>query len=90
VPASVLIVDTGILCRKNFGFVLTHALSGKKSEVCDRAMAKGKGGFKNVKLGKNVYRQLKRRGPPQPVPSKNRKSDQRNQKPAQSRSRPLQ
>jgi hypothetical protein len=23
-----------------------------------------KGGFKNIKLGKNVYRQLKRRGPP--------------------------
>jgi len=24
-----------------------------------------KGGFKNIKLGKNVYRQLKRRGAPQ-------------------------
>jgi hypothetical protein len=23
-----------------------------------------KGGFKNIKLGKNVYRQMKRRGPP--------------------------
>jgi hypothetical protein len=23
-----------------------------------------KGGFKNTKLGKNVYRQMKRRGPP--------------------------
>ena len=38
-------------------------------------MTKGKGGFKNIKLGKNVYRQLKRRGPPQPIPSKSRKSD---------------
>ncbi len=28
-----------------------------------------KGGFKNVKLGKNVHRQMKRRGPP-PVPVK--------------------
>jgi hypothetical protein len=24
-----------------------------------------KGGFKNIKLGKNVYRQMKRRGPPE-------------------------
>jgi len=24
----------------------------------------GKGGFKNIKLGKNIYRQMKRRGPP--------------------------
>jgi len=31
---------------------------------------KDKGGFKNVKLGKNVYRQLKRRGPPNPVPAR--------------------
>ncbi len=23
-----------------------------------------KGGFKNIKLGKNIYRQMKRRGPP--------------------------
>jgi hypothetical protein len=33
-------------------------------------MTKGKGGFKNIKLGKNVYRQLKRRGRPQPIPSR--------------------
>jgi hypothetical protein len=40
-----------------------------------------KGGFKNIKLGKNVYRQMKRRGPtdsartkPQPKPPA-RKSD---------------
>ena len=26
-----------------------------------------KGGFKNIKLGKNVYRQMKRRGPPNDV-----------------------
>ncbi len=26
-----------------------------------------KGGFKNIKLGKNVYRQMKRRGPPDNV-----------------------
>jgi hypothetical protein len=38
-------------------------------------MAKGRGGFKNIKLGKNVYRQLKRRGPI-PVPDRNRKTDQ--------------
>jgi nitroreductase len=31
-------------------------------------MANGRGGFKNAKLGKNVYRQLKRRGPPQSLP----------------------
>jgi hypothetical protein len=29
-----------------------------------------KGGFKNIKLGKNVYRQLKRRGPPLPISDK--------------------
>jgi len=33
-------------------------------------MARGKGAFKNTKLGKNVYRQLKRRGPPQPFPAR--------------------
>jgi hypothetical protein len=33
-------------------------------------MTKGKGRFKNIKLGKNVHRQLKRRGPPQPIPTK--------------------
>ncbi|HTY64447.1 MAG TPA: hypothetical protein VMG30_19515 [Acidobacteriota bacterium] len=27
-----------------------------------------KGGFKNIKLGKNIYRQMKRRGPPDHVP----------------------
>lgn len=37
-------------------------------------MTKGKGGFKNIKLGKNVYRQLKRRGPPQPILDKRQKS----------------
>jgi hypothetical protein len=30
-----------------------------------------KGGFKNIKLGKNVYRQMKRRGPPDRAPAKN-------------------
>jgi hypothetical protein len=29
-----------------------------------------KGGFKNIKLGKNVYRQMKRRGPPDRPPAK--------------------
>jgi hypothetical protein len=29
-----------------------------------------KGGFKNIKLGKNVYRQMKRRGPPDHAPAK--------------------
>ncbi len=29
-----------------------------------------KGTFKNLKLGKNVYRQLKRRGSPAPPPPK--------------------
>jgi hypothetical protein len=29
-----------------------------------RKIMSRKGGFKNVKLGKNVYRQMKRRGPP--------------------------
>jgi hypothetical protein len=29
-----------------------------------------KGGFKNIKLGKNVYRQMKRRGPPDRTPAK--------------------
>jgi hypothetical protein len=29
-----------------------------------------KGGFKNIKLGKNVYRQMKRRGAPDTVPPK--------------------
>jgi hypothetical protein len=38
-------------------------------------MSKGKGGFRNMKLGKNVYRQLKRRGPPQPVTGKREKPD---------------
>ena len=33
-------------------------------------MAKGKGEFRNQKLGKIVYRQLKRQGPPQPPPPK--------------------
>jgi hypothetical protein len=28
--------------------------------------------FRNVKLGKNVYRQMKRRGPPVPPPSPRR------------------
>ncbi len=31
-------------------------------------MVRKGGGFKNVKLGKNVYRQMKRRGPPENVP----------------------
>jgi hypothetical protein len=31
-------------------------------------MARGKGEFRNIKLGKNVYRQLKRQGSPQRVP----------------------
>ncbi len=43
-----------------------------------------KGGFKNIKLGKNVYRQVKRRGqqeyrppkPPQPRPPKKASSRQ--------------
>jgi hypothetical protein len=39
-------------------------------------MVKGTGGFKNIKLGKNVYRQIKRRGPPSPVPAKHRKAEQ--------------
>lgn len=29
-----------------------------------------KGGFKNIKLGKNVHRQIKRRGVPQQPPAK--------------------
>jgi hypothetical protein len=29
-----------------------------------------KGGFKNLKLGKNVYRQMKRRGSPETVRSR--------------------
>jgi hypothetical protein len=29
-----------------------------------------KGGFKNIKLGKNVYRQMKRKGPPEYQPPK--------------------
>jgi hypothetical protein len=33
-------------------------------------MTKGKDSFKNIKLGKNVHRQIKRKGPPQPVPQK--------------------
>ena len=32
-----------------------------------------KGGFKNTKLGKNVYRQVKRRGPTQPIPVTHRR-----------------
>jgi hypothetical protein len=45
-------------------------------------MAKGKGEFKNTKLGKNVYRQLKRRGPPQPIPTKHQSpKPQRPEKP---------
>jgi hypothetical protein len=39
-------------------------------------MSKGKGGFKNTKLGKNVYRQLKRRGPLQPIPTRQPNSKQ--------------
>ena len=42
-------------------------------------MSKGKGGFKNIKLGKNVYRQLKRRGPPQPPPDKRQKPERGDQ-----------
>jgi hypothetical protein len=30
--------------------------------------------FKNIKLGKNVYRQVKRRGTPSPPPAKLRQS----------------
>lgn len=48
--------------------------------VYNRSMTKGRGGFKNVKLGKNVYRQLKRRGPPLPVPARDSRSE-RNIKP---------
>jgi len=39
-------------------------------------MAKGTGGFKNIKLGKNVYRQIKRRGQPPPVPARRQKTEQ--------------
>ena len=38
-------------------------------------MTKKAGGFKNIKLGKNVYRQLKRRGVTPPLPDRNRKPD---------------
>jgi hypothetical protein len=38
-------------------------------------MTKGSDGFKNLKLGKNVYRQLKRRGTPQHVPIRDLKSN---------------
>ncbi len=31
-------------------------------------MARNTGRFKNIKLGKNIHRQMKRRGPPQPYP----------------------
>ena len=47
--------------------------------VYNRSMTKGRGGFKNVKLGKNVYRQLKRRGPPHPLPTRDPRSDRRTQ-----------
>jgi len=40
-----------------------------------------KGGFKNIKLGKNVYRQMKRRGqqeykPPKPPPLRQPKNQE--------------
>jgi len=40
-------------------------------------MAKSTGGFKNAKLGKNVYRQIKRRGSP-PVPGRRQKPEKSN------------
>ncbi len=49
-------------------------------------MTKGGGRFKNAKLGKNVYRQLKRRGPPQPVSTKTDSRQPR--KPAKLQPRP--
>ena len=48
-------------------------------EQAERVVSKGKGGFKNIKLGKNVYRQLKRRGPPQPNPDRSHKPDRGDQ-----------
>jgi len=51
----------------------------KPSIAKGAAMSKGKGGFKNIKLGKNVYRQLKRRGPPQPFHDKHQKPDRGDQ-----------
>jgi hypothetical protein len=65
---------------KNLVYFVSR-LSGSKLEVVGEefAMSKGKGGFKNIKLGKNIYRQLKRRGPPQPIPDKRQKPDRGDQ-----------
>jgi hypothetical protein len=41
-----------------------------------------KGSFKNIKLGKNVYRQMKRRGPPDITPSKKQTKQQAQPLPA--------
>jgi hypothetical protein len=50
----------------NCGCQRLHAV---KLLLCyaENAMSQ-KGGFKNIKLGKNVYRQMKRRGPPKRFP----------------------
>jgi nitroreductase len=46
---------------------IQNAFQAVKWEAVEQDMANGRGGFKNTKLGKNVYRQLKRRGSPQPA-----------------------
>ena len=48
--------------------------AGERPE--NSTMAKDKGSFKNAKLGKIVYRQLKRRGSPQPVPTRHQNPKQ--------------
>jgi hypothetical protein len=48
----------------------------------ERTNVPRKGSFKNIKLGKNVYRQVKRRGAPQySPPPQERKGKKQNNKP---------
>jgi hypothetical protein len=41
-------------------------------------MVRKGGGFKNIKLGKNIFRQIKRRGAPDPLPPKKQPPKKKN------------
>ncbi|PYV30286.1 MAG: hypothetical protein DMG09_27840, partial [Acidobacteria bacterium] len=58
----------------------TRASKPTRWRIDDRANVPRKGSFKNIKLGKNVYRQMKRRGAPQysPPPQKEKGKKQDN------------
>ncbi len=48
----------------------------RQENQAGKSMSRHTGGFKNIKLGKNVHRQVKRRGAPSPPSDKTRKPNE--------------